>query len=201
MSLKAGFAFAGKKFILSAFVIVSFVIYSLTQRGTYSNNSNIIAPNQPAANSSSTGSQTAVQQTVGSGNAPAPAQTPVAATPTPTPTPKPTPAPAPAPAPAPVIIPTGQYKDGIYTGISADAYYGKIQVRITISGGKITDVVFLDYPQDRGTSREINGQAMPFLKQEAIAAQSANVDIVSGATDSSLAFRQSLASALAQAKS
>jgi uncharacterized protein with FMN-binding domain len=42
---------------------------------------------------------------------------------------------------------------------------------------------------------------MPYLKQEAIAAQSANVNIISGATDSSYAFRQSLASALAQAKS
>ena len=94
-----------------------------------------------------------------------------------------------------------KYKDGAYTGSSADAYYGSIQVQVTISGGKITDVAFLNYPHDRGTSVSINTQAMPYLKQEAIAAQSANVNIVSGATDSSLAFRQSLASALAQAKS
>lgn len=97
--------------------------------------------------------------------------------------------------------PSSQYKDGQYTGDSADAYYGNIQVRVTISGGKITDVVFLDYPQDRNTSIEINSQAMPYLKQEAIAAQSANVDIVSGATDSSRAFIQSLQSALTKAKS
>jgi uncharacterized protein with FMN-binding domain len=46
----------------------------------------------------------------------------------------------------------------------------------------------------------INKEAMPYLKQEAIAAQSTNVDIVSGATDSSMAFQESLGSALALAK-
>lgn len=94
----------------------------------------------------------------------------------------------------------GQYKDGTYTGISANAYYGNIQVEAVINGGKLADVQFLDYPQDRRTSIRINNQAMPFLKQEAIQAQSANVDTVSGASDSSGAFRQSLASALSQAK-
>lgn len=93
-----------------------------------------------------------------------------------------------------------QYKDGSYTGNAADAFYGNIQVQVTISGGKITDVVFLQYPNDRGTSVEINNQAMPMLKQEAIQAQSANVDGVSGATDTSQAFIQSLSSALNQAK-
>lgn len=95
---------------------------------------------------------------------------------------------------------TGLYKDGLYTGNVADAFYGNIQVQAVISNGKITDVQFLQYPNDRRTSININTQAMPFLKQEAIAAQNANVDIVSGATDTSIAFRQSLASALSQAK-
>lgn len=94
----------------------------------------------------------------------------------------------------------GQYKDGTYTGSVADAFYGNIQVQAVISGGKITDVIFLQSPNDRSTSIEINSQAMPYLKQEAIAAQNANVDIVSGATDSSNAFRQSLGDALNQAK-
>jgi uncharacterized protein with FMN-binding domain len=92
------------------------------------------------------------------------------------------------------------YKDGQYTGNSTDAFYGNIQVKAVISGGKITDVAFLDYPHDRGTSIRINTQAMPILKSEAIQVQNANVDIVTGATQSSLAFQQSLASALAQAK-
>lgn len=100
----------------------------------------------------------------------------------------------------PATKPKGQYKDGSYVGNAADAYYGNIQVKVIISGGKITDVVFLQYPNDRNTSREINSQAMPYLRAEAIQAQSANVQIVSGASDSSMAFRESLASALSQAK-
>jgi uncharacterized protein with FMN-binding domain len=124
--------------------------------------------------------------------APTTAQKPVApAKPAPTPTPKTTPVPAPA---------TGQYADGTYTGSAADAYYGTIQVRAVVLGGKIADVQFLQYPNDRRTSIDINSQAMPLLKNEAIKAQSAQVDIVSGATDSSQAFRESLSSALTKAK-
>ena len=93
------------------------------------------------------------------------------------------------------------YKDGEYTGNAADAYYGYIQVKATIQNGKIADVQFLQYPNDRHESREINDQAMPILKSEAIQAQSAHVDIVSGATDSSQAFIESLGNALVQAKS
>jgi uncharacterized protein with FMN-binding domain len=95
---------------------------------------------------------------------------------------------------------TGQYADGTYTGSAADAYYGTIQVRAVVLGGKIADVQFLQYPNDRRTSIDINSQAMPLLKNEAIKAQSAQVDIVSGATDSSQAFRESLSSALSQAQ-
>lgn len=93
----------------------------------------------------------------------------------------------------------GQYRNGTYTGSVADAFYGNVQVQAVISGGRITDVIFLQYPNDRSTSIAINTQAMPYLKQEAIQAQSAQVDIVSGASDTSQAFQQSLTSALAQA--
>ncbi len=96
--------------------------------------------------------------------------------------------------------PTPPYKDGTYTGSVADAIYGNIQVQATIQNGKITDVQFLQHPSDRSTSVAINIYAMPNLRQEAITAQSANVDTVSGATDSSQAFVQSLSSALTQAK-
>ncbi len=94
----------------------------------------------------------------------------------------------------------GKYKDGQYTGIAADAYYGNIQVKAIIQNGVIADVQFLQYPNDRGTSIQINEQAMPYLKSEAIKAQSARVNIISGATDSSRAFEQSLGSALTQAE-
>jgi uncharacterized protein with FMN-binding domain len=95
--------------------------------------------------------------------------------------------------------PHAKYKDGTYTGSVADAFYGDIQVEATIEGGKITAVKFLQYPNDRPNSVAINQQAIPFLQQEAIRAQSAHVDGVSGATDTSIAFEQSLSSALSQA--
>ncbi len=109
------------------------------------------------------------------------------------------------PTTAPVIPtstprPTSKYKDGVYVGDAADAFYGNIQVKITIKNGRIEDVNFLQYPNDRGPSIEINQQADPILAQEAIQAQSAQVDIVSGATDSSQAFIQSMQSALDKAK-
>lgn len=128
---------------------------------------------------------------------PIPTNTPVpAATPTPTPT-----IPIPTPTLTPMPTSSSGYKDGTYTGNPADAFYGIIQVQATISNGKITNVQFLQYPNDRGTSIYINSQADPMLAQEAIQTQSANVDIISGATDSSQAFVQSLLSALDKAKS
>lgn len=113
---------------------------------------------------------------------------------------KTTPAPKPTPLPAPIKTTAGLYRDGEYTGDGADAYYGIVQVKAIIQGGKIADVQFLSYPNDRSTSIEINTQAMPYLITEAIQAQSANVDTVSGASETSGAFRESLASALAKAK-
>lgn len=95
---------------------------------------------------------------------------------------------------------SGQYKNGVYTGSAADAYYGTIQVKTTITNGQLSDVEFLQYPNDQQESIEVNDAAMPILKQEAIQAQNANVDIVSGATQTSQAFKESLASALSQAK-
>lgn len=100
---------------------------------------------------------------------------------------------------SPTAQPTGKYKNGTYTGSVADAFYGNIQVQVTISGGQITDVAFLQYPNDRRTSQMINSQAMPMLKQEAIQAQSAQVSGVSGATATSQAFIESLGSVLSQA--
>lgn len=119
---------------------------------------------------------------------------PKSTTPTQTPTPSTT-------TPPPVVVKnSGAYKNGVYVGDIVDAYYGNVQVKVTISGGKITNVQFLDHPQDRNTSISINNRAMPILTKEAITAQSAPVDAVSGATATSDAFNQSLASALVKAK-
>lgn len=93
----------------------------------------------------------------------------------------------------------GKYKDGTYTGSVENAYYGDLQVSTKITNGNIVDVTFNKYPDTHSTSVFINKQAVPLLKQEAIKAQSANVDVISGATYTSDAFNKSLNSALSQA--
>ena len=95
--------------------------------------------------------------------------------------------------------PASNYKDGTYTGSVADAYYGSVQVSVTISGGRITNVNFLQYPNTHQVSVIINQQAMPYLKQEAIKSQTYNVQVISGATFTSQAFVQSMQSALNKA--
>ncbi len=94
----------------------------------------------------------------------------------------------------------GQYKDGSYTSPVTNAYFGNLQIQVAVNGGKISDVAFLQYPNDNPNSINVNTQAMPYLKAEAIQAQSANVNIISGATQTSQAFQQALAAALGQAK-
>jgi uncharacterized protein with FMN-binding domain len=94
---------------------------------------------------------------------------------------------------------TGQYKNGSYTGGATDAQWGNVQVKITIQNGRLTNVQFLQYPNHRDRSVEINNYAMPQLTSEAIQAQSSRVDVISGATDTSEAFMQSLGDALSQA--
>lgn len=169
-----------RKFLLSAFVVLTFAFYSIHKHfESAATSGTILRPSNLAA-------------LVSQSPSPAPAGDSPLNTPGKTPSANPTPASSPAK--------NSLYKDGQYTGDSVDAYYGNIQVAVSISGGKIVGVSFLDYPHDRRTSIEINSQAMPYLKEEAIAAQSANVDIVSGATDSSRAFIQSLGSALVKAK-
>ncbi len=92
-----------------------------------------------------------------------------------------------------------QYKDGTYTGSVTNAYYGNVQVQAIISSGKITTIDFLQSPNENPNSIYVNQQAMPYLKQEAIQAQSSKVSTITGATFTSQAFIQSLANALSQA--
>jgi uncharacterized protein with FMN-binding domain len=97
------------------------------------------------------------------------------------------------------FAPANGYKNGTYTGPVADAFYGNVQVSAVIQNGKLATVNVLQSPNDRDRSIAINSRAMPILQSEAVQAQSASVDIVSGATDSSAAFISSLSSALSQA--
>lgn len=99
-----------------------------------------------------------------------------------------------------MMVNEDQYRNGEYAGSIADAYYGNVQVKAIISDGKIVDVQFLDYPHIRQNSIRINTYAMPILKSEVIKFQSAEIDAVSGASATSGAFKESLASALVQAK-
>jgi uncharacterized protein with FMN-binding domain len=93
-----------------------------------------------------------------------------------------------------------KYKDGHFVGSVANAYYGNVQVAVDISNGKIKNVNFIQAPSDNPNSSYINQQAKPYLAQEAIQAQSSNVQVITGATFSSEAFIQSLTSALNKAK-
>jgi uncharacterized protein with FMN-binding domain len=118
--------------------------------------------------------------------------------------PVPQPRPAYSDAPARVLrvgmkLASQGYADGVYTGPSADAYYGIIQIQALVNGGRLTALKVLKYPSDRRTSVSINRQALPMLRDEAISAQSADVDIISGATLTSRAFIQSLRGALKKA--
>jgi len=92
------------------------------------------------------------------------------------------------------------FRDGKYPGPSVNAYYGLVRVEAEIQGGRITSVSVLRYPSDRSTSRYINSRALPVLESEVVSAQSARVDIVTGATLTSTAYIRSLQSALSQAR-
>jgi uncharacterized protein with FMN-binding domain len=85
------------------------------------------------------------------------------------------------------------------TGDTAQTRWGPVQVQITVSGGTITDVTAVQYPNGNGRDQQINSYALPVLAKEVVAAQSADIDHVSGATVTSDGYVQSLQSAIDQA--
>lgn len=103
------------------------------------------------------------------------------------------------PPPTQAATTNGQAGDGTYTGTTIRTVYGDVQVKVTVSGHKITDVQPLTLPSDRARSAYISQVAGPMLRTEAITAQSSNIDIISGATYTSIAYQRSLDSALKQA--
>ena len=82
------------------------------------------------------------------------------------------------------------------TGDSVDTAYGPVQVKVTFEGTKITAIDAVQYPTESGRDQEINAQAIPMLRQEALASQSAKIDSISGATYTSEGYIQSLQSAI-----
>ena len=84
-------------------------------------------------------------------------------------------------------------------GAAASTPRGPVQVRITVSGGRVTAVDVVQYPSGSSRGQQINAYAIPILVQETLKAQSANIDMVSGATVTSTGYVQSLQSALDRA--
>lgn len=91
----------------------------------------------------------------------------------------------------------GDGRDGTFRGQAVPNPYGSVQVSVRISGGRITESA-ASYPTD-GNSGVVNGNAIPRLREATLAAQSADINAVSGATYTSDGYRRSLQSALDQA--
>jgi uncharacterized protein with FMN-binding domain len=108
-------------------------------------------------------------------------------------------APLAAATPAPAAAAAG-YRDGTVTGSLVETRYGAVQVQVTISGGAITDVAALQLPSGDPHSYDISTRAEPVLRSAALAAQSAEIQVLSGATYTSLAYAQSLQAALDAAR-
>lgn len=87
------------------------------------------------------------------------------------------------------------------TGPAEQTPYGDVQVEVKLAAGKVTDVIALQLPSDRRRSSEISQYASPILHDEALQAQSAQIQGVSGATYTSNGYEQSLQAALDQAHS
>lgn len=91
------------------------------------------------------------------------------------------------------------YKDGTYTGPTVTHPYGAVTVTVTISGGKITNVTANAVSDGDRRSQSIDSQAVPLMKSEVLAANSAKVSTISGATYTTKAYITSLQSALSKA--
>jgi uncharacterized protein with FMN-binding domain len=93
----------------------------------------------------------------------------------------------------------GMYKNGTFIGDTEDTIYGPVQVAAVISNGRISDIKFLRMPNSEGHTREVTAFSKQPLKNSAISKQSADIDFVSGATQTCEGYQLSLQSALDQA--
>ena len=107
--------------------------------------------------------------------------------------------PRPAATPTPTLARPAGVVDGTFTGASISTVYGDVQVRAVVTGGRLVDVKALQLPSDRSRSAEISQIAGPMLRSEAIRAQSAYINILSGATYTTEGYAESLNDALRQA--
>jgi uncharacterized protein with FMN-binding domain len=96
----------------------------------------------------------------------------------------------------PTTAPAGRHS---VDGAVVSTRYGDVQVRVTVESSRLVDVQALQLPTDRERSARISDFAAPVLHDEALQAQSANIDIVSGATYTSEGYAESLQAALDRA--
>jgi uncharacterized protein with FMN-binding domain len=94
---------------------------------------------------------------------------------------------------------TSSSGDRTVTGDAISTRYGNVQLRVTLSGGKITDVQAVQLPQTDPKSVQISSFAAPTLRQSSLTNQSASIDVVSGATYTSDGYKTALQSALDKA--
>jgi uncharacterized protein with FMN-binding domain len=104
------------------------------------------------------------------------------------------------PAGAVVPVPAGTHlEDGDYLSDKHEFEWGDLKVRISVHGGQITGVQILQYPDHRSQSLYLSQMAGPILESELIKSQQSQVDIVSSATDTTYAFQDTIANAIAKA--
>ena len=95
---------------------------------------------------------------------------------------------------------TGSSTTKTVTGAAWPTIYGPVQVRVTVKDGKVTAVTATEYPEESPRDYQINAFAIPQLNSEAVAAGSASIDSVSGATYTSQGYIGSLQNALDKLK-
>jgi uncharacterized protein with FMN-binding domain len=100
----------------------------------------------------------------------------------------------------PVATAGVKFKTGTYKSKIATNRYGDVQVQISTSADKITAISFLQYPTDERESQRINTRATPILVQQGLSAQANDIDGVSGASFTTKSYKESLQSAIDQAK-
>jgi len=98
---------------------------------------------------------------------------------------------------ATTAAPASASTSGTFTGPAVYVNYGTVQVKITVTNGKITDAVAVQAPS--GKNDRYTRMAVPVLKQQTLAAQSANIQGASGASYTSYGWYKSLQGALADA--
>jgi uncharacterized protein with FMN-binding domain len=163
-----------------------------TGTGSSASASSSSTTSSPAATSSAAATSTTATKPVATKKATAAATATASATTQPTATASATPAPTKTTAAA-----TPAAKNGTFTGPAVFVNYGTVQVKITVTNGKITDAVAVQAPG--GRNDRWTNMAVPILKQQTLNAQSANIQGASGASYTSYGWFKSLQGALADA--